>query len=247
MDKVKNFRQLGGIPTADGRKIKDGLFYRSAFLDEATDEDIAYLKSLSLKKIFDYRDVSEVDKNNDIKYKKIGARHSHCPNNIKAGRVYKLQNGGVDRAFIRIRPADVCEFYSLLPFNNIGYKSMVESLIHGEVPFLQHCTAGKDRAGLGCALLLGILGVSYDDIVKDYMASIEIRDYIRDKMMERIPAPVKILIRKNYEPLFIVDKSYIDAALSAINERYGDFDTYLLKEYNLTPEIISELRNKYTV
>lgn len=33
---------------------------------------------------------------------------------------------------------------------------------------LVHCTAGKDRTGLVCALVLGILGASTDDIADDY-------------------------------------------------------------------------------
>ncbi len=246
MEKVKNFRDLGGIETADGRHIKHGLFFRSAFLDEATDEDIEFLKALQLKKIFDYRDVGEVNKDNDIKYKRIGARHSHFPNNITKGAVYKLQTGGLDRAFIKIRPQDVCEFYSYLPLNNTGYQSMVETLVNGEVPFLQHCTAGKDRAGVGSAILLGILGVPYDTIMEDYLKSLAIEEYIRNKMMGQIPRPFRALLKHNYDPLFIVDKSYLDAARDAIKRVYGTFDEFILKEYGLTAEKVAALRDKYT-
>lgn len=38
-----------------------------------------------------------------------------------------------------------------------------------EGPYLVHCTEGKDRAGFVSALLSALMGVSYDDIVNDYM------------------------------------------------------------------------------
>ena len=167
MDNVFNFRDLGGIPTADGRKVKSGLFFRSGLLDFANDNDIAFLKTLGLLEVFDYRDRDEVDKNKEYIYERIGAKHFHYPNDITKGKVFKLQTGGMERMFIKIKPADVCEFYSYLPFGNDGYKNMLLAVKRGEVPFLQHCTAGKDRAGCGSALLLAVLGVSYDEIVKD--------------------------------------------------------------------------------
>lgn len=97
--------------------------------------------------------------------------------------------------FIKIKPADVCEFYSYLPFGNDGYKNMLLAVKRGEVPFLQHCTAGKDRAGCGSALLLAVLGVSYDEIVKDYLKSLKIRDNIRKVMFDKIPKIVHPFIK----------------------------------------------------
>lgn len=246
MEKVFNFRDLGGIPASDGRKVVCGTFYRSGFLDNATESDVKYLKSLGIKKIFDYRDVDEVDNNREIVYQRIGAKHLHYPNNIKKGMVYKLQTGGLNRALIKIKPSDVQEFYSYLSFDNVGYKSMIEALRNDDVPFLQHCTAGKDRAGVGCAILLTVLGVPYDEVVRDYMESIKIRDNIRNLIFDRIPKIFHRFLKDNYEPLFIVDKSYLDAAFNAIDEKYGNFGNYILSEYGLDEEEVKRLRDKYT-
>lgn len=218
MDNVFNFRDLGGIPAADGRKVKSGLFFRSGLLDFANDNDIAFLKTLGLLEVFDYRDRDEVDKNKEYIYERIGAKHFHYPNDITKGKVFKLQTGGMERMFIKIKPADVCEFYSYLPFGNDGYKNM----------------------------LLAVLGVSYDEIVKDYLKSLKIRDNIRKVMFDKIPKIVHPFIKNSYEPLFIVDKSYLDAARDAIFKRYGSFENYLLKEYGLTQLDVDEIRAKYT-
>ena len=53
-------------------------------------------------------------------------------------------------------------------------KGLKEGLIFfstHEGPYLVHCTEGKDRAGFVSALLSAFMGVSYDDIVKDYMVT----------------------------------------------------------------------------
>lgn len=248
MDKVFNFRDLGGIPTADGRRVKSGYFYRSAMLDEATDEDIEFLKSLGIKHVFDYRDLAEHNHaaiSNNV-YERMGAKHEVCPTSIDRGKIFKLQNGGIERAFIKVQPEDVCEFYTLLPLNNMGYKKMVQTLVKGDVPILQHCSAGKDRAGMGSALLLAILGVSYDEILKDYLKSLEVRDYVEDKIANGIPKFLRKSLVAHYAPCFIVDKTFIDAAHKTILDKYQTFDKYLQMEYGLSARAVEDLRDKYT-
>src|SRR3546814_4485370 len=48
---------------------------------------------------------------------------------------------------------------------------LVEAIIAGEMPMLVHCTAGKDRTGVTIAVLLLALGVSREDVVRDYLRS----------------------------------------------------------------------------
>ena len=46
---MKNFRDLGGNKTEDGRTVKKGLFYRSAKLSNLSENDIKILKELNSK------------------------------------------------------------------------------------------------------------------------------------------------------------------------------------------------------
>lgn len=243
-----NFRDLGGISTENGKKIKVGIFFRSAMLDEATENDIEFLKSLNLYQIFDYRDDEEVRMLKKDPYSLIGTKHSHYPSNIYNRKLYSLKKNSIwSRIFTTVSLDDVKEVYADLPFDNKGYKAMVDALKNDEVPFYQHCTAGKDRAGLGSALLLGILGVPYEYILEDYMKSMVIKDYIQDKIARVVPKPFRKLIIKKYEPLFIVDKSLLDSAVEAINKKYNSFENYLLMEYNLDKKNIEKIRNRYTI
>ena len=59
---MKNFRDLGGNKTEDGRTVKKGLFYRSAKLSNLSENDIKILKELNIKYIFDYRSDEEARK-----------------------------------------------------------------------------------------------------------------------------------------------------------------------------------------
>src|SRR3546814_20211813 len=48
---------------------------------------------------------------------------------------------------------------------------LIVAIIAGEMPMLVHCTAGKDRTGVTIAVLLLALGVSREDVVRDYLRS----------------------------------------------------------------------------
>ena len=56
-EKAENFRQLGGYPAADGRRVRCGLLYRSGALADAacTPNDRALLESLGLRVVCDFR------------------------------------------------------------------------------------------------------------------------------------------------------------------------------------------------
>lgn len=57
---ILNFRDMGGYTTLDGRRVKRGLFFRSAELTGMTEQDVELFQSLGIKTIFDYRGVEEV-------------------------------------------------------------------------------------------------------------------------------------------------------------------------------------------
>ncbi|NCA66489.1 MAG: tyrosine-protein phosphatase [Clostridia bacterium] len=247
MEKVFNFRDLGATPAQDGRTVKKGLFYRSAMLNDATPADIAFLKSLNLKVIFDYRDVDELEIVKKDPYALIGAKHLNYPTDMQNKKLYKLKKSShFMKAFRKVTFEDIKDTYRCIPFNNIGYKKMTEALSAGEVPLLQHCTAGKDRAGLGSAILLMILGVDYQYILEDYMKSLEIKKHIEDKVGHYIPKIFRARLLKRFEPLFVVHECLLETAFSAIKERYTTLENYLLEEFGLDAKALSDIRERYT-
>ena len=55
----QNFRDLGGYRTTDGRMVKWGVLMRSGAMSRLTEKDFAYLASLGLKTVVDFRDTRE--------------------------------------------------------------------------------------------------------------------------------------------------------------------------------------------
>lgn len=247
MEKILNFRDLGGIATLDGRKTKKGLFYRCALLEEASASDVEKLKAMGIKLVFDYRNPEEVPDANGYPYNEIGATRLSFTMLKGKDKLYRLQNRpNILRVFSKVSLDDIKATYRNLPFGNEGYKRMVAALVEGEVPFIQHCTAGKDRTGVGSALLLGILGVRFDEIVKDYLVSIQIENEIMQRASQRVPRILSKWLYKKFGVLFRVEKELLEAAIDEMLTRYGSFENYIEKEYNLTPEKVAELRARYT-
>ena len=53
LENVKNARELGGVPTLDGKVIKWGKFLRTATLDDISLEEIKVLKDYGVESIID--------------------------------------------------------------------------------------------------------------------------------------------------------------------------------------------------
>src|ERR1700676_947337 len=91
--------------------------------------------------------------------------------------------------------------------------------LEDRAPLVIHCTAGKDRTGFACALILHTLGVSDDVIAEDYLLTN--RYYRRDPNSgSDLPDDVK-------QVLGSVQPSFLGAAFEAIDADYGDLENYL--------------------
>lgn len=244
---MENFRDLGGNKSKDGRVVKNGLFFRSAHLNNLTDEDIDKLKSLNIKHIFDYRsDYEAMDKPTteieDIKVIRIPALEMPSQKDVQGRSTQEIikeifENNG---AFNMIKDS-----YYKLPIGNQSYKKLVELIKNpNNLPILNHCTSGKDRTGVGCAIILMILGVSREDIIKDYLVSNDCADYAIDEYLKKNPE-YKDVQREKLKHIFGVNKQYINNAFKKIDENYDTVEKYLYEEFNLSYDDIESIRNNY--
>ena len=122
----------------------------------------------------------------------------------------------------------------------------MSALVNGETPMILHCTAGKDRAGIGITMILLLLGASYDEIVKEYMKSTEVQAFTESVIAEKIPKIFHRYAFKHFHAFFTVYKELLDTSLNKIIEVYGDYDSYFEKEFGITKEIRAELIERYT-
>jgi protein-tyrosine phosphatase len=121
--------------------------------------------------------------------------------------------------------------------NTSSFRALFAHLLEDRAPLVIHCTAGKDRTGFACALILHALGVPDDLIAQDYLLTN--RFYRRDPVASTdLPDVVK-------EVLGTVRASFLAAAFEAIDADYGNLETYLREGLGLGTAERAELETRY--
>ncbi|MDR1905385.1 MAG: tyrosine-protein phosphatase [Clostridiales bacterium] len=242
MEKIINFRELGGIPV-DGGRVKAGVFFRSAELDFATERDIEELNGLGIRTVLDFRDDSE--KINPDVYDKIKADYYNVPVRAENAKIIKLRQRPDLKTFMSLSGKDACEIYGELPFNNPSYVKLFELLREGKTPILFHCTAGKDRTGIAAALILLLLGAKKDDIVRDYIVTKAAVPALKARMLKDFHFLLRGFIGKRMQPLIDADEKYISAAIDAVYKKYGTAKEYFRAEYGYDEETVRDIKKRY--
>ncbi len=146
---VINMRDLGGWKTSSSSCVKYGLLYRSASWASIDKTAVTRLKGLQMK--------TELD----IRYSSSSADYSVSEYPIDGIGFKNLGMGQYDQILPKASK------YSASSKANL--KSIFELLSKQEsYPLTFHCSAGADRTGTLAFLINGLLGVSYEDLCKDF-------------------------------------------------------------------------------
>lgn len=142
IDGTGNVRDLGGWKTTSGKTVKYGMIYRGQKLEGVTADGIATIKQLGLK--------TELD----IRY---------------ADQKYQTPGTGMNYEFIE-SPGQYDNVMKASPeVFKASYKRVFELLSdESNYPFYAHCNAGADRTGTFAFIVNGVLGVSYEDLTRDF-------------------------------------------------------------------------------
>lgn len=233
-----NFRSLDRIKTQDGRMIKEGLFYRgpSLVLRRLSYEDKRYLDSLGLKHIVDLRGDDEVARAGEL-YIPKGSSYHHIPaitidHEIAHDDLDTLAGDGMS-----FEDAYMARIYRTLPFDNKAYRYLFDLIKDDEVPLYFHCSAGKDRTGIFAALLELLLGVSKEDIIKDYMVSSSIYlTYYKE-----------VLGLEDIDSSWLCNELWLEGTLKAPLIRYSTYEEFFKEEYDLDKSDIEAIKERYLV
>lgn len=246
-----NFRDLGGIKTADGRTICPGLLYRSGAFCHITDEEADFLANqLHLHYVLDYRDQSEIDQHPDVLW--CDADYIHVPANplnddVTASITSELEND--TKQLKKFYPYHfMIKLYQLLPFNNVAYKRLVSLLLAKDnQPLVQHCAVGKDRTGVGVALTLFALGVDEEVVIQDYLLTETVLADYREKLLSKVKGKLTPEEFESHKQIFAAKREYLTAAIDAIKDHYQTIDNWLAQEYQLTEQNRQIIQDKYLI
>ena len=248
---VRNFRDVGGLPTVDGRRVRHGVLFRSGHLAHATDDDATFLGSLGLHTIFDFRNAAD-QKLEGADVALPGVRNVNLPLSDPAdgAEFWKMVRDG-DIEQLREILADgkgagrmIASYRTIIKERTAEHSQVLHALAEDSVPALMHCAAGKDRAGLSIAVTLLALGVEREAIIADYLESNAKHRRYKVRRSGSDASAYSPEIMELLSPLFDARAEYLAAAFETIDETWGGVDTYLEQGLGITPELRERLRDR---
>ena len=232
LEGVENFRDYGDYPTATGRRLKRGQFFRSAAHGRATAADLQAIADLNLAVVVDLRRKGE--RLRDPSRRPAGFAGQVIDND--------LGDENEDSWHAHIRTSDLTEssfrnylidYYRAAPFEarHIDlFSRYFRALATVEGPVLIHCAAGKDRTGILAALTHHLAGVHLDDITADYLLTnnpervamrLPLVAQAIEEIAGRVPSEAALKTAMGVEPI------YLETAFAVIEARHGGIEAYL--------------------
>jgi len=187
-----------------------------------------------------------------------GAEIKKLPDQYPQGRVGKtlrlpIRHGESDPAntFDRIKKGDIDwmteEFMIRGYIKNIEEVSFLwptffQSLANrSNRPMVFHCTGGKDRAGVGAALILLVLGVPEETVIRDhgisnlYIAAVLESIYDRIRSLGVDPDEISAY--------FTAPQTAIVAVLKHLEKTYGSAENYLINKAGVNEKLLNRLKD----
>jgi protein-tyrosine phosphatase len=249
LDGAANFRDLGGYRSSDGRYTRWGLVYRSGHLANLTAGDYQYLNRLGIRLVCDVRTEAErtkfpthwIGKGPEILAVPIG------PDKDARARQEELRRSLVSpgAAAPNLPPS-----YDRYVIDFAGqYGVMLRRLAAGDLPAVEHCSAGKDRTGIFSAILLTALDVPRDIVIQDYLLTN--RYLLGPDTLEKTTVDLQRLLdlpqtpdRPSVRAFLTAKPETLESAFDTIHRTYGSFRKYLKDGLKLSDSDVAALKER---
>lgn len=236
LEGAPNFRSVATLPSADGRHLRPLTLFRSDALHRLTDADVERLAVLRIGTVLDLRREDERD-----------WAPSRWPEQAQpmvrlfdaAPELQVVQAGGwrqviEDPAFDAERSRRwMIDTYARMP------RALAPAVRDGLTALggddgqaarvLVHCTAGKDRTGFVCAMMLSALDVPHEAILDDYLESGRRKppEALARTLLDYHRIPIDSRSLGAMTQIASVQADYLDTALQTVVQQFGSTQAYL--------------------
>jgi len=253
---IPNFRDLGGYPVAApaNHSIRREVIYRCGEPNQVTKDGINEMTRLGITRIYDLRSVPEIERNKsggrggivewegcERVFVPVFRNEDYSPESL-AVRFKDYADGGPE-GFTRA-------YTDILKNAPSSYQTILLHLANEpEKPLIVHCSAGKDRTGVICALVLSLCGVDDEVVAHEYsLTEVGLTKEWNEAILDHLshnpalagnPEGAKNLISAKAENMM--------ATLKMIQEKFGGAEGYILDKCGLTRTDVENIRKNLVV
>lgn len=245
----ENLRDLSYIPLTGPYRIPPCRLIRCGTINGLSPEETLFLtRDLQIAQIIDFRSLDEVKKTPDDTMPGVTYTHINIFQNMQQQvpdiehMAASLTSESLDEFMIQAYDHMISD-----PGAQQGYHEFLELLLKQETgATLFHCQAGKDRTGIGAAIILTILGASREAILDDYLQTNIQRKNGNERILQSLRqkgADEKFL--SIIRTAFMVKPEYINHAFQKAGQLFGSFEEFILKGVRADSHLQEALRRMY--
>ncbi|MDR0838092.1 MAG: tyrosine-protein phosphatase [Oscillospiraceae bacterium] len=224
LETLHNARDLGGHPVPGG-VTRFGAFVRCEAPCALSPSDIDFLRDYGVTTSIDFRGDGEISRQPSSFEHCAGIAYVRSPtfNDQVAFGAKPGSKSPPVTAFVKwgekyVEMADTCHEWIC---------ETLEALADVRGCALYNCTTGKDRTGIMSALLLGLAGASFEDIIADYCVSEVYLQSVYIPLLEaynsRFPEEGRATVS---DPFFRTEPSAMAELLGHLQSEYGGIPEY---------------------
>jgi len=247
-----NFRDLGGVLTKSGQKVKEKRIFRSGFLGKIDDSDLLILKNLNIGKLLDLRTTQEIDIFGKGDYPEFVEYDNIA---LNAGNISKYLIPIFEKGEFHLIESNILDniYFSLITEFKSELAYIYRAIIKTDQGVVYHCSHGKDRTGIISALLLDFFEVDRNYIYKDYLLSNEFLKKAIDYQLQMIKDNFKRQFNKDVseeefapvKSLFYCHEEVLKSVFEYLDSEYDSVKNYFQTELGISEKELELLKSKY--